>query len=107
MAQSNYYNFSLVPLQTDMTVREFRQAIAGEVSGNFALLDNILAGLDVISCSVSLAADGESYVLVLTRKDGSKIETALPNFGEVKEEDLHDVTAEELDALWAQVFTKS
>lgn len=105
MSKTPYYNFDLVPLQTDMTVRQFRQAVAGEESGNFALLDSILAGLDVITCSVDTNSSG-GYVLTLTRKDGSKITADLPEFGEIKEENFSVCTEQEFDELWNNVFSQ-
>lgn len=105
MSKTPYYNFDLVPLQTDMTVRQFRQAIVGEDTGNFALLDSILAGLDVVTCSVDVTSAG-SYVLVLTRKDGTKITADLPDFGEIKEEDFSICTEQEFDELWDNVFSQ-
>lgn len=105
MDKTNNYAFTLVPLQTDMTVKEFRQAVMGD-EGNFALLDTILAAIDIVACSMDLVTVGgeKKYVLRLKRKDGSETAVDFPDMGDVKAEEMHQVTEEELDSLWNTVF---
>lgn len=80
MSTTQNYNFTTVPSATNMTVYEFRQAVAGE-SGNFTLLDSILASIDIVKCSVTEVTNdtGEQvYRLVFTHRNGSVLTTDIP-----------------------------
>ena len=43
MMRTPQYGFALIPEDTDMTLGEFRKAIAGEEDSNFVLLDTLLS----------------------------------------------------------------
>jgi len=77
MSNTPYYSFQLVPSVTDMTVREFREAVVGE-NGNFAKLDEFLAASDIISC-VTEEVVGGYQKFVFTKKNGTVMEVQLPS----------------------------
>lgn len=80
MSTTENYNFTTVPSVTNMTVYEFRQAVAGE-SSNFTLLDSILASIDIVKCSVAEVTNdaGEQvYRLVFTHRNGSVLTANIP-----------------------------
>lgn len=101
MGKTNHYSFTTIPLRTEMTVREFREAIAGE-DGNFSILDTVLAGIDIVTCSIDESDTG--YVLKLTRKNGTSLSVSMPDMGDVKTDEMHDITEGELNELWTTVF---
>ena len=43
MMRTPQYGFTLIPEDTDVTLGEFRKAIAGEEDSNFILLDTLLS----------------------------------------------------------------
>ena len=75
MKKTTNYNLNIVPAITDISVREFREAIAGE-SGNFAMLDMYLAAVDIVSCEAETVDNG--ILLTLIKKDGSELTAVLP-----------------------------
>ena len=75
MKKTTNYNLNIVPAITDISVREFREAIAGE-SGNFAMLDMYLAAADIVSCEAETVDNG--ILLTLIKKDGSELTAVLP-----------------------------
>lgn len=75
MKKTTNYNLNIVPAITDISVREFREAIAGE-SGNFAMLDMYLAAADIVSCEAEIVDNG--ILLTLIKKDGSELTAVLP-----------------------------
>lgn len=75
MKKTTNYNLNIVPAITDISVREFREAIAGE-SGNFAMLDMYLAAVDIVSCEAETVDNG--ILLTLIKKDGSELSVVLP-----------------------------
>ena len=101
MSTTKNYGFEVIPKSTNITFGDFRSVLVGDANSNFTKLDELLAGMEISSMTVS------GNILYLNKKDGTKISVTLPQVNTESSEGIssqevfiatNSTTYEELDA---------